>query len=422
MKSVECAFVAIILLSGCSSPGGGAPPSSDASALADSPGIADASSSSDAVSSEVEGSPPASGDAANAPSDAGSIRFAASCNDAGGLRTKPTGQWTNATGNLAGLGSECGNLSNLSSKPDEDLLIAGVAQQGLWGSKNGGGTWARLGAAAGSAMITNRTSEIVYDPDHPQTFWESGIYNGGGVYKTTDDGSSVAALGTVTHNDSVSVDFTDPQRQTLLAGTHEQSGHLFLSTNGGAMWTDIGSKLPAGTGFSSQALVIDAKTFLLGAYTYSNSGGGLGVFRSTDGGQTWMQVFSTAVQGHPLVMADGTIDWSLGGNGGMVTSTDQGKTWRQTVGPGVLVTGAPIALPDGRIAALGPNAVMVSADCGASWYAATTALPYAPTGLVYSPYEKAFFVWHFDCTGKSNPGDPVPQDAVMRFAFDYESQ
>ena len=139
----------------------------------------------------------------------------------------------------------------------------------------------------------------------------------------------------------MSVDFTDPQRQTLLAGTHEQSGHLFLSTNGGAMWTDIGPKLPAGTGFSSQALVIDAKTYLLGAYTYSNTGGGLGVFRTTDGGQTWKQVFSTAVQGHPLVMSDGTIYWSLGGNGGMVKSTDKGQTWQQTVGRGCSSRAAP---------------------------------------------------------------------------------
>ena len=208
--------------------------------------------------------------------DSGSIQFAASCGDGGGVPAKPTGSWTNETGNLAGLGSECGNLSNLSSKPDEDMLIAGVAQQGLWASKNGGGTWTRLGSGAGSSTITNRTSEIVYDPDHPQTFWESGIYNAGGVYKTTDDGTTVLAQGMVTHNDSVSVDFTDPQRQTLLAGTHEQSGHLFLSTSGGAMWTDIGPNLPAGTGFSSQALVIDAMTYLLGAYTYSNTGGGLG--------------------------------------------------------------------------------------------------------------------------------------------------
>jgi hypothetical protein len=103
-----------------------------------------------------------------------------------------------------------------------------------------------------------------------QTFWESGIYNAGGVYRTTDDGTTLLALGNVTHNDSISVDFTDPMRQTLLAGTHEQSGHLFRSTDGGNTWTDIGPNLPTGTGFSSQALVIDAQTHLLGTYTYSN--------------------------------------------------------------------------------------------------------------------------------------------------------
>ena len=414
-------LVAATLIWGCST-SSGAGPSSDASPGEDGAVSADASSFVDDGGAVADGSSPGAPDVASGTSDAGPIKYAASCSDAGGVPTKPTGQWISATGNLAGLGSECGNLSNLSSKPDEDMLIAGVAQQGLWASKDGGGTWTRLGAAAGSSPITNRTSEIVYDPDHPQTFWESGIYNANGVYETTDDGTTHLALGNVTHNDSVSVDFTDPQRQTLLAGTHEQSGHLFLSTNAGAAWTDIGSKLPAGTGFSSQALVIDAKTFLLGAYTYSNSGAGLGVFRSTDTGQSWMQVFSTAVQGHPLVMSDGTIYWSVGGNGGMVKSVDEGKTWQETVGSGVLVTGSPVALPDGRIAALGSSAVMVSSDCGTSWYTATTALPYAPTGVVYSPYQKAFYVWHFDCTGKNNPDDPVPQDAIMRFDFDYETQ
>ncbi len=416
-------LLAAFLLCSCSnSSGGGARPSSDASAPVDAPENADTSAATDSGSQEMDTSSPASPDSSSGAGDSGSIQFAASCGDGGGVPAKPTGSWTNETGNLAGLGSECGNLSNLSSKPDEDMLIAGVAQQGLWASKNGGGTWTRLGSGAGSSTITNRTSEIVYDPDHPQTFWESGIYNAGGVYKTTDDGTTVLAQGMVTHNDSVSVDFTDPQRQTLLAGTHEQSGHLFLSTSGGAMWTDIGPNLPAGTGFSSQALVIDAMTYLLGAYTYSNTGGGLGVFRSTDGGKTWKQVFSTAVQGHPLVMSDGAIYWSVGGNGGMITSTDKGQTWQQTVGAGVLVTGSPVELPDGRIAALSSQTIMVSSDCGATWHDATTALPYSPTGVVYSPYQKAFYVWHFDCTGQNNPGDPVPADAIMRFAFDYETQ
>ncbi len=413
-------LVAAVLFCGCSSSSGGAAPSPDAGAP-DATENADTSSTSDDGSPGTDGAP-ASPDSSTG-SDAAAIQYAASCGDGGGaVGTKPTGMWTVATGNLAGLGSECGNLSNLSSKPDEDMLIAGVAQQGLWVSKNGGGSWARLGTGAGSSTITNRTSDIVYDPDHPQTFWESGIYNAGGVYKTTDDGATLLVQGNVTHNDSVSVDFTDPQRQTLLAGTHEQSGHLFLSTNGGGMWTDIGPQLPAGTGFATQALVIDAKTYLVGAYSYSNTGAGLGVFRTIDSGQTWTQVFMNPVQGHPLVMPDGAIYWSVGGNGGMVKSTDKGQTWQPTVGTQVLVTGSPVALPDGRIAALGPQAIMISSDCGASWRAATTALPYSPTGLVYSPYEKAFFVWHFDCTGMNNPGDPVPADAIERYSFDYKTQ
>jgi photosystem II stability/assembly factor-like uncharacterized protein len=313
-------------------------------------------------------------------------------------------------------------MSNLSSKPDEDLLIAGIAQRGLWGSRNGGGTWTALGTGSGSATITNRTSSILYDPAHPMTFWESGIYNAGGVYQTTDDGVTMSRLGNVTHNDSVSVDFTDPQRQTVLAGTHEQSNHVFRSTDGGKTWTDLGSKLPTNSGFTSQVLVIDAQTHLVGTYTYNNSGTGLGIYRTTDGGQTWTQVFSSPVQGHPLVMQDGTIYWSLAGNAGLVESIDKGQTWTRAAGANVLVTSGPLELPDGRIASLGPHAVMVSADCGVTWHAATTALPYAPTGLVYSPYEKAFFVWHFDCTGMSNPNDPVPSDAVMKFDFDYRTQ
>jgi hypothetical protein len=406
----------LLMASGCSSSNGS--PSGEADGGADA--AIDSSTGGSTTDSEVSDAVSPTPDAGPTP-DSSPTPYAMACADAGRVPSTPSGSWSNATSNLAGLGSECGNLSNLSSKPDEDLLIAGVAQQGLWGSTNGGASWSRLGTGSGSATITNRTSDITYDPAHPATFWESGIYNGVGVYRTTDDGTTLLAMGTVTHNDSISVDFTDPNRQTLLAGTHEQSGHLFRSTNGGATWTDIGPMLPAGTGFATQALVIDSQTHLVGAYTYSNTGAGLGIFRTTNGGQAWTQVFTSPVQGHPLVMPGGTIYWSVGNNGGLVQSSDKGLSWQMTVGKNVLVTGSPVALPDGRIAALGSQAVMVSADCGATWHAATTALPYNPTGLTYSPYEKAFYVWHFDCTGKNNPGDPVPSDAIMKFAFDYKT-
>src|SRR6185369_11119165 len=94
--------------------------------------------------------------------------------------TAPPAAWANATGNLAGMSSECGNLGLVSANPCSDMVIAGVARAGLWGTEDGGKTWVKLGAGAGSAVITNRISAIVYDPAAPGTFWESGIYNGGG--------------------------------------------------------------------------------------------------------------------------------------------------------------------------------------------------------------------------------------------------
>jgi len=422
VRAVLVAYAAFATLSGCSSSSGQKGQPGDSGAPAD--GSQNANDS--GTGAAPDGSSPGPGDSGAGGTDGGAgggdssaIVYAASCGDGGKTPATPSGSWVNATGNLAGLGSECGNMSFLSSKPDEDLLIAGIAQQGLWGSRNGGTSWSRLGTGAGSATIVNRTSDIVYDPAHPDTFWESGIYNSNGVYKTTDDGTTLAALGSVTHNDTVSVDFTDPQRQTLLAGGHEQTAMLYRSTNGGSSWTNIGSSLPAGMGFSSNALVIDAQTHLVGTYNYNNTGTGLGIFRTINGGQSWTEVYSTAVQGHPLVMQDGTIYWSVGNNGGLVKSTDKGQTWQTTVGSGALVTGAPIELPDGRIAAVGSQAVMVSADCGVTFHAASTALPFTPTGLAYSAYEKAFYVWHFDCTGMANPGDPVPSNAIMKYPFDY---
>src|SRR3954464_14735749 len=157
--------------------------------------------------------------------------------------TTPEAKWVNVTGTLAGMASECGNLGRVDADPFADLLIVGVAKKGLFGSTDGGASWKPLGTTGD--MITNRISSIAYDPTAPMTFWESGIYNGAGVYKTTDNGASFVQVGSVTHSDSVSVDFSDPARMLLVAGSHEQSQKLFRSLDGGANWTDIGKGLPA---------------------------------------------------------------------------------------------------------------------------------------------------------------------------------
>jgi hypothetical protein len=64
---------------------------------------------------------------------------------------------------------------------------------------------------------------------------------------------AVGGWGNVTNNvggpkwgaDGVAVDFSDPQRKTLLLGLHEQSQSLQMSSDGGTTWQRIGDRLPA---------------------------------------------------------------------------------------------------------------------------------------------------------------------------------
>jgi hypothetical protein len=318
------------------------------------------------------------------------------------------GEWVNVTSNLAGMASECGNMSYVSAKPNEDLVIAGVAQRGLWGSRDGGVSWHQLGSSRGSAIVKNRPSSIIYDPARPDVFWESGIYNSNGVYLTDNGGSTFRALGSIRHTDSVSVDFTDPNRRTLLAGGHEQVQTVYHSRDGGNTWRNVGANLPAGTAFSSFPLVINSTTFLAGCSR--NWGGGTGgIFQSLDAGATWT---SASVQGggaQPLIASDGSIYWS-NDDGAMVRGVVQGShwTWSQTVSSGTLMNVRPIELPDGRIVSLSSQHVMISSDQGANWKPFGPPLPFRPVGITYSDADKSFYIWQFDC------GNKVLPNAIMK--------
>ncbi|HVZ73372.1 MAG TPA: hypothetical protein VHJ20_13420 [Polyangia bacterium] len=323
----------------------------------------------------------------------------------------PPAAWTNVTANLAGMPSECGNTSLLAAHPARDMLLTTVAKHGVWASTDGGASWQQLWASAGTQQITNRGSTFVFDPAHPTTFWESGIYNGPGVYRTDDDGATFTALGDAHHIDSVSVDLGDPQRQTLLAGGHEQKQTLYRSADGGATWTNVGLNLPAGTNFCTNALVLDEATHLVGCSGYA--GGTDGVFRTTDGGKTWTPATTLSAAAAPLWASDGTIYWSLIYDHGLIKSTDRGKTWTQTIQGNTLKTGHPIELPDGRIVAPGPSTLMISKDHGVSFQPVGEKLPFTPNSITYSAHRNAFFIEQFDCN------DAVVANAISRSGFDY---
>jgi hypothetical protein len=394
----------VSFLCACSSPESGAIPDS----------ATGGSSGADAAGMGGHGSGGDGTGGANATSATGGSGVDTQPADVPPVGPTPPAQWVNVTANLAGMASECGNTSYLAAHPMSDRLLTTVAKHGLWASSDGGGSWQQLWPGAGSAQITNRGSSIVFDPQHPDTFWESGIYNGPGVYRTTDNGATFTALGDARHTDSVSVDLTDPNRQTLLAGGHEQKQTLYRSADGGATWTNVGLNLPAGTNFCTNALVIDRNVHLVGCSGYG--GGTDGVFRTTDGGKTWAPTSTAPAAALPLWAADGTIYWSLIYDRGLIKSSDQGKTWSQPIAAGTLKTGHPIELPDGRIVAAGPKTLMLSTDKGATFTAVGAALPFTPNSITYSAHRSAFYVEQFDC------GTAVVAHAISRHGFDYRTQ
>src|SRR5262249_26180826 len=153
---------------------------------------------------------------------------------------------------------------------------------------------------------------VVYDPDHPTTYWESGIYNSFGVYRTDDDGATFKHVGSATHVELVSIDFSDPARQTLLAGGHESGQVLYLSTNGGTDWNDIGSTLPNTVGDTAFPLVINSQIFLVGTSHQPGSA----IYRTIDGGVHWSMVGAYPIHSRPLLAQDGNIYWMVENDGG----------------------------------------------------------------------------------------------------------
>ena len=336
---------------------------------------------------------------------------------AGGDVAPPDTKWLNSTNNLPMLAPpDSGEVAFLAAVPNTNRVIAALSGAGLFVTDDGGAVWTHLGSGAGSAQITHGPSSLTFDPEHAGVFWESGIYGsfGDGLYTTKDEGVTFTQLGTIGHNDFLTIDFSDPARKLLLAGTHEQSRKLFKSVDGGMSWMDIGMNVPAGTGFSVLPLIIDAQNYLLGI----NGTGTVGVYRSANAGMTWASTATDSPYGWPLRASDGNIYWLLNGTG-MIISSDQGKTWRKAgAGPTQTMSAGPMELPDGRIVTLGPTHVIVSADKGATWQEVGEKLPF-PTqncqtyGFTYSAPTRTFFINHNNCSGK------LIADTIWTSGWDY---
>jgi photosystem II stability/assembly factor-like uncharacterized protein len=205
-------------------------------------------------------------------------------------------------------------------------LYAGTASGGVFKTTNRGSTW----TAVNTGLTSLSVNALATDPSAPQTLYAG--TSGGGIFKSTNGGGSWTAVnvGITDTKDPVNALAIDPSApSTLYAATFVG---FFKTTNGGENWSvpDTGRTESPVDAF---ALAIDPTA---PATIYAASGAA--VLKSADGGGTWTTSFRGEII-HSLAidpLAAATIYAGTDGDGfGVVRSTDGGANWSNPVNAGL---------------------------------------------------------------------------------------
>ncbi len=222
-------------------------------------------------------------------------------------------------------------------------------------------TWTELGPKPIDGAYAGRIAAIATPPSNSSTIFVGAA--DGGVWKSTDGGTTWAPKTDATPTTSIGALAIDPtDESTIYAGTGEANyaNHcryglgVLKSTDGGESWTLLAGATFAGRTFSK--IVVDptgahvwaavghAGGFpeLAAAKGHPGATGPVGVFRSDDGGASWIQmagglpaVEATDVAVAPTVppsiyAAIGRIFGSA--QNGVYRSTDGGASWTKLAG------------------------------------------------------------------------------------------
>lgn len=221
---------------------------------------------------------------------------------------EPAGPFANLKFRNLGPGVAGGRVSAVAGIPGSpNVYYVGAAAGGVFKTTDGGDTWKAIFTKEGSASI----GAIALAPSNPNLIWvgtgEANIRNdvmdGDGIYFSSDAGQTWKCMGLrdAGQISSVIVDPANPE--IVFAGV---LGHtwapnaergVFKTTDGGKTWKKV-LFVNANTGVSSLVMqprnpqVLFAGMWQARRYPWTlvNGGPDSGIYRSTDGGDTWTKL------------------------------------------------------------------------------------------------------------------------------------
>ncbi len=238
-----------------------------------------------------------------------------------------------------GLPSE--DVTALALSPDTPpMLYAAAGVRGdVYGSSDGAQSWTRLGDS-GLFGFPNR--RLVVSPDNGRVLFALGVAND--IFRSNDGGHTWLPVSEglpgdehSTHALSLVIDPTNANVLYVGTGGFVGGGHgVYKSTDGGETW------LPANRGmidYRITALAVDPAQ----PQTIYAGGDGGELFKSTDGGQTWhdlTETLSSQINDYSTIR-DIVVDpvtpetiYLLADKTGVLLSHDGGERWRLLGKPG----------------------------------------------------------------------------------------
>jgi photosystem II stability/assembly factor-like uncharacterized protein len=259
-------------------------------------------------------------------------------------------RWRNIGPNRGGRSIAC---TGAPSRPLEYYF--GAVGGGLWKTTDGGTTWTPVtdgqirSSSVGAVAVAESSPDVIYI-GMGEACLRGNIMQGDGVYKSTDAGKTWkhAGLAETQVIAKIRVHPTNPDLVYAAAFGHPAAPNdergIFRSKDGGKSWQRV---LFRNNRAGAIDLVIDRHhpnvlyAALWEAYRVSwqmsSGGAGSGLFKSTDGGETWTEI--TRHPGLPQGIV-GRIGVAVSGadsnrvyaiieneNGGVFSSNDAGATW-----------------------------------------------------------------------------------------------